>query len=95
MPAWINLEEATRALKDGEGAGVSVAVIDSGIQTSHPQLNGVTLQDDIAVVPQGHKLAVIPGNGLDVFGHGTAVAGIINADSVNAVIILLRAAAGD
>jgi subtilisin family serine protease len=77
MPDWINLEEATRALKDGEGAGVAVAVIDSGIQTSHPQLNGVTLQDDIAVVPQGHKLAVIPGNGLDVFGHGTAVAGII------------------
>src|ERR1700692_1612118 len=77
MPAWINLEEAARALKDGEGLGVSVAVIDSGIQTSHPQLNGVTLQDDIAVVPQGHKLAVIPGNGLDVFGHGTAVAGII------------------
>jgi subtilisin family serine protease len=77
MPAWINLEEAARALRDGDGAGVSVAVIDSGIQTSHPQLNGVSLQDDIAVVPQGHKLAVIPGNGLDVFGHGTAVAGII------------------
>jgi len=77
MPAWINLEEAARALKEGDGSGVSVAVIDSGIQTSHPQLSGITLNDDITVVPQGHKLAVIPGNGLDVFGHGTAVAGII------------------
>ena len=77
MPAWISLEEATRALSEGDGSGVSVAVMDSGIQTSHPQLNGLSLRDDIAVVPQGHKLAVIPGNGLDVFGHGTAVAGII------------------
>jgi subtilisin family serine protease len=77
MPAWINLEEAAGALREGDGSGVSVAVIDSGIQTSHPQLSGITLNDDIAVVPQGHKLAVIPGNGLDVFGHGTAVAGII------------------
>ena len=77
MPGWINLEEAARALKEGDGAGITVAVIDSGIQTSHPQLNGVTLTDDVAVVPQGHKLNVIPGNGLDVFGHGTAVAGIV------------------
>jgi subtilisin len=77
MPAWISLEQATRALREGDGSGVSVAVVDSGIQTSHPQLNGVSLRDDIAVVPQGHKLAVIPGNGADVFGHGTAVAGII------------------
>jgi subtilisin family serine protease len=77
MPAWISLEQATRALKEGDGSGVSVAVVDSGIQTSHPQLNGISLRDDIAVVPQGHKLTVIPGNGLDVFGHGTAVAGII------------------
>ena len=77
MPAWIDLEQAARALRDGDGSGVTVAVIDSGIQTSHLQLNGISLNDDIAVVPQGHKLAVIPGNGLDVFGHGTAVASII------------------
>jgi len=77
MPAWINLEEAARALNEGEGSGVTVAVIDSGIQTSHPQLKGITLTDDVAIVPQGHKLAVIPGKGLDVFGHGTAVAGIV------------------
>ncbi len=77
MPGWINLEEAARALNEGDGAGVAVAVIDSGIQTSHPQFNGISLKDDVAVVPADHKLKVVPGNGLDVFGHGTAVAGIV------------------
>jgi len=77
MPEWIDLKQAARALKEGDGARVTVAVIDSGIETSHPQLDGVTLIDDLAVVPGGHMLKAVPGAGLDVFGHGTAVAGTI------------------
>jgi subtilisin len=77
MDCWINLDEARRALQDGDGSGVTVAIIDSGIEVSHPQLNGIQLVDDLAVVPFEHTVGVVSGNGVDVFGHGTAVAGVV------------------
>jgi subtilisin family serine protease len=77
MTNWINLVEAMQALREGDGAGVPIAIIDSGIEVSHPQLGGIKLMDDIAIIPAGHKLTVVPGNGLDVFGHGTAIASTI------------------
>jgi subtilisin family serine protease len=77
--SWIGLEEAERAIAEGDGNGVPVAVIDSGIEVTHPQLAGISLVDDLAIVPVGPKLRVMQGDGKDVFGHGTAVAGIILA----------------
>jgi subtilisin family serine protease len=77
MDCWINLDEARRALRDGDGSGVTVAIIDSGIEVSHPQLNGIQLVDDLAVVPLEHTVGVVSGNGVDVFGHGTAVASVV------------------
>jgi subtilisin family serine protease len=79
MPCWINLEEAARAIQRGDGTGVPVAILDSGIELSHPHLHGIDLVDDLAVVAVNHKVAVVPGKGLDVFGHGTAVAGIVHS----------------
>jgi len=55
-----------------------VAVLDSGIERDHPALAGLTLADDVAVLDDGLKLRVVPGEGRDAFGHGTAVAGIIH-----------------
>lgn len=77
MSKWINLRDAERAIAKGDGSGVSIAVIDSGIEATHPQLNGIALVDDLAVVPAGPRLRVVAGEGKDVFGHGTAVASII------------------
>ncbi len=54
------------------GAGVGVAVIDTGIQLNHPDLSGV----------QSGKNCVRPGkNAADDNGHGTHVAGTIAARS--------------
>ncbi|RKS71111.1 type VII secretion-associated serine protease mycosin [Actinomadura pelletieri DSM 43383] len=50
------------------GAGVKVAVVDSGVDTTHPQLRGHVKAFD--VTKSGLK---------DCVGHGTAVAGIIGA----------------
>jgi subtilisin len=64
-------------LSQGTGRNVKIAVLDSGIETSHRLLGGLELTDDVAVVERGLALTTAPGEGRDLFGHGTAIAGII------------------
>jgi subtilisin len=71
------LEQARSLLRGGNGASIKIAVLDSGVELSHPVLRGLTLADDVAIVEQGYEIAVVPGEGRDVYGHGTAIAGII------------------
>jgi subtilisin len=77
MKTLITLERAREALDRGTGEGVRIAIIDSGVETSHPDLAGIALADDVAVVSDGMRLQVMEGNGRDVFGHGTAIASVI------------------
>jgi subtilisin family serine protease len=74
---WPTLDDARSFLRNGTGRGVKIAVLDSGIETTHPMLEGLTLADDLAVIDDGLRLTTIEGQGKDVFGHGTAIAGII------------------
>ncbi len=74
---WLELDEAREHLRTGTGRGVKIAVLDSGIESAHPALNGLKLTDDVMITSQGLQFACVPGEGHDVFGHGTAVAGII------------------
>ena len=58
---------------------VTVAVVDSGIDATHPQLAGRIAQA-FRVVPAGKKQRIVKGpvpRNADVYGHGTAVASII------------------
>jgi subtilisin len=75
--AWPTLAQARACLEQGTGRGVKVAVLDSGIERDHPLLQGLRLADDLAVVHGSVRLSAEPGRGQDVFGHGTAIAGII------------------
>ena len=90
MKTWITPEEALAAIRDGRGRGVRIASLDSGVEASHPALGGLVLADDLAVVEDGMKLRVVPGEGRDLFGHGTAVAGIIRATAPEAEIGSIR-----
>jgi subtilisin len=53
-------------------------VLDSGIESTHPALANANFDDDVAVIEEEGRLHTVPGGHLDVFGHGTAVAGIIH-----------------
>lgn len=75
---WISPAEACGAIASGDGSGVRIAVLDSGIDLTHPGLSSLTLTDDIAIVSQGGRISVKEEGDSDVFGHGTAVAGIIH-----------------
>jgi subtilisin family serine protease len=74
MSAWISPAQAAEAMERGDGRGVRVAVLDSGIETSHPYFSGRHLHDDLVSEANGNFQ---PGSGEDLYGHGTAVAGII------------------
>jgi subtilisin family serine protease len=74
---WLTVESARIALAEGRGAGVRIAVIDSGIEVSHPSLEGIQLRDDVHVLDNGIQIEVREGDGTDIYGHGTAVASII------------------
>ena len=59
------------------GAGVKVAVIDSGIDAEHPAVGGV--QGYVAVGEGAAGPTFDPAPHADVYGHGTACAGIIRS----------------
>ena len=74
---WPSLKEARAALREGDGSGVKVAIIDSGIEVSHPLLDGLKLADDEVLSCDGMRVLFRKGNGKDAYGHGTAVAGVL------------------
>lgn len=75
---WITPDEIQHALEHGDGRNVRIAILDSGVDATHPQLGGVELADDVSVVSEGGRISTKESGDGDVFGHGTAVAGIIH-----------------
>jgi subtilisin family serine protease len=94
LPAWsLDRESALRAthrspfpLTDARewawggatGAGVRVCVIDSGIDGTHPAVGGVDRAVFVELDEDGEAVVAEDGEG-DLFGHGTACAGIIRS----------------
>ena len=75
LPAPITREWAWG---DGAGAGVRVAVVDSGIDAAHPAVGpvqgGVVIESDEAAAD---GIRIVAGDHEDLYGHGTACAAII------------------
>jgi len=99
MPAsWIespHLDEARAALAAADGSGVRVAVLDSGIDTSHSDLAGLKLADDTAFEIDGSFIRAIENTNGDAMGHGTAIAWIIRSIAPKAEIGSFRVLDGD
>jgi subtilisin family serine protease len=86
----LKLEEARKALTNGRGKGVRIAVLDSGIEIDHPEFVSLRLIDDLHVVDSGIQIEVKSGDGTDIFGHGTAIAGVIRRIAPDAEIGSIR-----
>jgi len=61
------------------GAGVRVCVIDSGIDGTHPAVRRVDGAVFVELAPDGETTVVSPDDEGDLFGHGTACAGIVRS----------------
>ncbi|MEO6391067.1 MAG: S8 family serine peptidase [Pyrinomonadaceae bacterium] len=90
LPAdlWSTITPDT-AWKGRTGKGVSVAIIDSGIDTTHPALSGKVVESVEAVVAGG-KVAFKPSTTGDAAGHGTACAGIISKIAPDAALCSIK-----
>jgi subtilisin len=73
----------------GDGAGVTVAVIDSGIDAAHPAVGG-SLLESVRIDLEGEETSVVADDGIDPVGHGTACAGIIHGLAPAASLISVR-----
>lgn len=62
--------------RSASGRGVSVAVIDSGIDTTHPELDG-RVKSSVEARAENKRILFEPSELGDSAGHGTACAGII------------------
>lgn len=60
------------------GSGIRIALIDSGINAAHEDLQGVSIESGYNVIDQNTDTS-------DSYGHGTVIAGIIAANSHNNV----------
>ena len=62
--------------RSGTGRGVSVAIIDSGIDAEHPSLAG-RIVDAVEARAENKRIVFDPSTSGDSAGHGTACAGIV------------------
>jgi len=77
------------AFGEGRGEGVTVAIIDSGVEGDHPAV-GDALRRSVRVELAGEDAAVIDDDAIDVVGHGTACAGIIHGLAPAAELVSIR-----
>jgi subtilisin len=72
----VDMEHLRHAFHTGTGKGVRIAVLDSGVDGTHPAFAGrVKAQYNVAMDRMGARC--VPADITDSIGHGTACAGII------------------
>jgi subtilisin family serine protease len=80
---------------DSDGRGVTVAVIDSGVERDHPAIGGRLVRSlRVDVDADGHHVVEDP-EASDLVGHGTACAGIIHAIAPGADLVSVRVLGAD
>ncbi|MFT3968651.1 MAG: S8 family serine peptidase, partial [Sphingobium sp.] len=80
---------AARPFAGRTGAGIRVAVIDSGVHPGHPHIDAGRIAPGVMILPNGAIVAE-PGATLDRLGHGTAVTAALQEKAPGATCIPVR-----
>jgi subtilisin len=87
--------DRARVFGDSQGDGVTVAIIDSGVEPGHPAIGGRLLRS-LRVEPGDDGPHVVDdADRSDLVGHGTACAGIIHAIAPAADLVSIRVLGAD
>jgi subtilisin family serine protease len=91
----LGVERLRSAVATATGRGVYVAILDTGIDVTHPDLQGAVVRSvEVLTQPQLRvqdvPVAALQANQLDPVGHGTACAGIIHQLAPEARLISVR-----
>jgi subtilisin family serine protease len=86
--------ERAWAFGDGRGAGVRVAIVDSGVESEHPAVAG-SVTRSVRVELAGDEAVIVDDDPVDVVGHGTACASIIHDLAPAAELISVRVLGSD
>jgi subtilisin len=92
LPPFGALDRAW-AIGGSDGSGVTVAIIDSGVERDHPAVGGKlarSVRVELAADPDDDPVILDDEEGTDVVGHGTACAGIIHAIAPGADLVSVR-----
>lgn len=83
---------------EASGRGVRIAIIDSGVDSTHPDLKG-RIAETVEARADGKRIVFEDGNGGDSAGHGTACAGIVTKlapeSSITSIKVLGSGGLGD
>ena len=82
------------AFEGATGRGVTVCIIDSGIESEHPALNGRVRERMCVELDDGDPVVVEDTEG-DLFGHGTACGGLIVDLAPEVEIVSVRVLGAD
>jgi subtilisin family serine protease len=91
----LDVERLKAAMAEATGRGVHVAILDTGIDVTHPDLEGAVVRSvEVLTQPQVRvqdlSVAGLTAKQLDPVGHGTACAGIIHQLAPEARLISVR-----
>ncbi len=82
------------AFDGGTGRGVTVAIIDSGLEADHPALGGRVVES-VAVELRDGEPEIVKDTGVDLYGHGTACGGIVLGFAPEVELVSIRVLGAD
>lgn len=86
--------DRTWAWGGSTGGGVTVAIVDSGLETGHPALRGRVVES-VAVDLRDGDPNIVADDAGDLFGHGTACGGIILGLAPDVELVSVRVLGAD
>ncbi len=86
----MSVSDTSLEREDPSGKGTVIAIVDSGIDASHPALAAASIRH-MQMVSQHGKIVAVPAEPCDESGHGTACAGIIHRLAPAAELVSVRA----